>query len=123
MKLVYECLADTAVVDLPYRGKTQAKSDYDWDVGALDLFPGDVVTYYVSVADNDALTGPKYARTDAYVARVPTMHELYQEIEDQQSDDLDTLEEIAEDRDASIASVIRAAVTGYLKRVKRHRRR
>jgi hypothetical protein len=97
MKLVYECLEDTTVVDLPYRGKTQAKSDYDWDVGRLDLFPGDVVTYYVSVVDNDALTGPKYARTDAYVARVPTMHELYQEIEDQQYDELESLEEIAKE--------------------------
>lgn len=97
MRLRYECLAETSVVDLPYKGKTQAECDYDWDVGVLDLFPGDAVSYYVSVADNDALTGPKYARTDVYVARVPTLTELYQEIEDRQYEDLDALEEIAED--------------------------
>jgi DNA-binding transcriptional regulator YiaG len=97
MRLRYECLAETSTVELPYRGKTQAECDYDWDVGLLDLFPGDAVNYYVSVADNDALTGPKYARTDVYVARVPTLTELYQEIEERQYEDLDALEEIAED--------------------------
>jgi hypothetical protein len=97
MRLVYECPAETATVDLAYSGKTQARCDYDWDVGVLDLFPGDAVTYYISVADNDRLTGPKYARTDPYVARVPTLTELYSEIEDQQDEDLEDLEEVAED--------------------------
>jgi hypothetical protein len=94
MRLVYEGPEDSAAVALPYEGTTQARSEYTWDVSDLDLFPGDVITYYVSVADNDRLTGPKYARTDAYIARVPTMYEIYHEIEDQQYDDIEDLEEI-----------------------------
>jgi hypothetical protein len=97
MKLFYECPAGSGAVDLDFDGRTQARSDFDWDVGAFDLFPGDVITYYVSVADNDALTGPKYARTDAYVARVPTVSELYSEIEDRQDESLEEIEEIADE--------------------------
>jgi hypothetical protein len=97
MKLFYECPAETGAIDLAYDGRTQARGDHDWDVGPLDLFPGDVITYYVSVADNDALTGPKYARTEAYVARVPTISELYTEIEDEQDQAIEDLEEIAQE--------------------------
>jgi hypothetical protein len=97
MRLIYESPAESSAVDLPFDGRTQARSEYTWDLSGIDLFPGDVVTYYVSVADNDRLTGPKYARTDAYIARVPTMYELYHEIEDQQYEDLEDLEEIAEE--------------------------
>jgi DNA-binding transcriptional regulator YiaG len=97
MHLVYESPVDSAAVALPYEGKTQAVSEYMWDLNGLDLFPGDVVTYYVSVADNDALRGPKYARTEAYIARVPTVYELYSEIENEQDENLDALEEIAQE--------------------------
>jgi tetratricopeptide (TPR) repeat protein len=97
MTLTYACPAETATVDVEYRGKTQARSEFAWDVAQLDVFPGDAVTYYVSVADNDALTGPKYARTEVYVARVPTIYDLYNEIEDQQEEDLEYLEDIAEE--------------------------
>jgi hypothetical protein len=97
MKLFYECPADSGAIDLAYDGMAQAQSDYDWDVGIFDLFPGDAITYYVSVADNDVLTGPKYARTEAYVARVPTVSELYTEIEDEQDQAVEDLEEIAQE--------------------------
>jgi hypothetical protein len=97
INLVYQCPADSSAVTLPYKGKTQARSDYSWDVGSLDLFPGDAITYYVEVADNDALTGPKHARTDLYVARIPTLYDVYREIEYQQTEDIEALEEIADE--------------------------
>jgi hypothetical protein len=97
MSLHYTCPGETAQVRLPYHGKTQARSDYNWDTAVLEVIPGDVITYFVSVADNDALTGPKYARTGVHVARVPTLYDFYQDIEDEQDESIEDLEEIAEE--------------------------
>ena len=95
MKLRYEFKGGEGEFDLPYRGAAQARCDYTWDVTQMDVFPGDAVSYYVIVADNDALTGPKYSRTDVYVAKVPTVYELYQNIEERESEDIENLEEVA----------------------------
>jgi hypothetical protein len=97
MRLYYRCPGGTAYVDLPYSGATQARSGYNWDTGFLDVIPGDAITYYVLVADNDALTGPKYARTEDYVARVPTLYDFYEDIQDQQSQNLDELQQTADE--------------------------
>jgi ABC-type multidrug transport system fused ATPase/permease subunit len=96
MKLFYRCPGETSFVALPYSGKTQARCDYNWDTGFLNVIPGDVITYYVEVADNDALTGPKHARTEDYMARVPTLFDFYEDVEDQQDQDLAALKEAAE---------------------------
>ena len=97
MRLHYRCPGETSYIDLAFGGRTQARSDHNWDTGFLDVIPGDAITYYVLVADNDALTGPKYARTDDYVARVPTLYDFYEDIEDDQGEDLEELREIAEE--------------------------
>ncbi len=97
MRIGYKTPAESGHVDLPYTGKTEARCDYNWDVGALDVFPGEAVYYYVEVADNDALKGPKFARTATYVARVPTPYDVYREIEDRQEDEVADLEEVAEE--------------------------
>jgi hypothetical protein len=97
MRLHYACPGETSYIDLAYQGRTQARSDHNWDTGFLNVIPGDAITYYVLVADNDALTGPKYARTDDYVARVPTLYDFYQDIEHDQTQDLGDLEQIAEE--------------------------
>ena len=96
MTLNYEFKGGKGEIALAFNGKAQARCDYTWDVTRLDVFPGDAVSYYVVVADNDALTGPKYAKTDVYVARVPTVYELYQEIEERQDEDVASLEEVAD---------------------------
>ncbi len=97
MRLYYRCPGETSYTDLAFGGRTQARSDHNWDTGFLDVIPGDAITYYVLVADNDALTGPKYARTDDYVARVPTLYDFYEEIENEQGEDLEELRQIAEE--------------------------
>jgi hypothetical protein len=100
MRLYYRCPGETSYIDLPYGGRTQARSDHNWDTGFLDVIPGDAITYYVLVADNDALTGPKYARTDDYVARVPTLYDFYESIEEEQGENLEELRDIAEEAQA-----------------------
>ena len=96
MKLYYEFKGGKGEVPLEYHGKAQARCDYTWDLTQVDVFPGDAVSYYVAVADNDALTGPKYARTDVYTARVPTIYDVYEEVEKQQNEGVQDLEEVAD---------------------------
>ncbi len=97
MRLYYAAPAGTSSIALEYRGTTQARADMDWDVSDLNLFPGDVVAYWLIVADNDALRGPKYARSHVQTLRVPAIHEIYASIESEQEEDIGALEEVADE--------------------------
>jgi DNA-binding transcriptional regulator YiaG len=97
MQIHYRSPADSGYADLAYSGRTEARSDHNWDVGDLDVFPGEAVYYYIRVADNDALRGPKFARTETYVARVPTVYDFYEEIEERQEGEVEDLQEVAEE--------------------------
>jgi len=50
---------------------------YTWDLSGSDLLPGDAMSYYVEVADNDAVSGPNSSRSPVYQVRFPTMTEIY----------------------------------------------
>ena len=47
-----------------------------WDMGQLQLQPGDRVNYYFEVWDNDAVNGPKSARSAMMQYRIPGKEEL-----------------------------------------------
>ena len=61
--------------------------DYTWDIRKLDLKPGDEVTYYFEVFDNDAVNGSKFARTNLMTFNMPTIEEL-EEKEEKNNDDI-----------------------------------
>lgn len=57
----------------------QAQYEYNWDVRNLNLEPGDEVTYYFEVFDNDAVNGSKSARTGLMQYKMPTLDEFRQQ--------------------------------------------
>ncbi len=61
------------------KGK-QVQYDYTWDVRDLALDPGDELTYYFEVFDNDGVNGSKSAKTNLMTFEMPTL----EEIEDQE---------------------------------------
>ena len=65
----------------------QAQFDYTFDIVALDLQPGDEVSYYFEVFDNDAVNGSKSAKTNLMLFEMPTLDEL-EEKEDQNNEDI-----------------------------------
>lgn len=67
---------------------------YDWDLGSLDLFPEDVVAYFLEVWDNDTVSGPKRSRSRTFTARFPSMFEIFQEVESAQTSHEEILEEV-----------------------------
>lgn len=61
--------------------KPDAKSirfDHTFDMYELDLQPGDEVTYYFEIWDNDGVNGNKSARTSLMVFKMPTAKEFEQ---------------------------------------------
>ncbi len=58
-------------------------TDYLWDLQDLDLFPGDVITYWAQIYDN--APEPQKGMSARYRARFPSIEEIYAEIESQES--------------------------------------
>ncbi len=68
---------------------------YGWDLSGLRLNPGDVVSYYALVADNDAVSGPKKAQSQTYRFRLPSLDEMIAEAAQGTEENLSTLEQAA----------------------------
>lgn len=65
----------------------QANFDYTWDLESLDLKPGDKLTYYFEVFDNDGINGRKSARTALMTYALPTIEE-YEEMAATNNEDI-----------------------------------
>ena len=66
---------------------------HSWDLGQLGISPGDVLTYYFEVWDNDGFRGSKSATTGEREYTVPSEEELEENIEQKNEDIKDKLEE------------------------------
>jgi len=57
---------------------------YRWDLTGLGLLPGQSVSYFVEVLDNDTYSGPKRAKSEAYSVHFPTLEEIYERIAEEE---------------------------------------
>lgn len=60
--------------------RVEASLGYSWDLSTLILLPGDVITYWVEVYDNDTYGGPKRGVSRSYKVRFPTLEEIYRKV-------------------------------------------
>ncbi len=67
----------TIKIDL---NKTQADFFYFWNLKELDAKPGDRVSYYFEVTDNDGVAGAKKARTPERTLNVPNQKEINEQL-------------------------------------------
>jgi hypothetical protein len=65
-----------ATMRLPKSAGKQIQYDHSWDLQNLELEPGDEITYYFEVFDNDAVNGSKSARTGLMQWRMPSLAEV-----------------------------------------------
>jgi hypothetical protein len=77
-------------------GQTEFRLDTLWDLSGLDLLPGNVITYYVEVRDNDTVSGPKAVRSPLRRVRFPTLGEMYEDVAEDHSKEIDTLTGVQE---------------------------
>lgn len=68
-----------------------------WDLSPLGLLPGQEVTFFLEVRDNDRVSGPKATRSPPLVVRFPLLSEIYEEIEAEHATAADQLERARRD--------------------------
>jgi hypothetical protein len=59
---------------------TQSDFFYFWNLKELGIKPGDAVTYYFEVADNDGVSGPKTTRTPERTLNIPDAAQLAEQL-------------------------------------------
>ena len=97
--------ADEVRTPISGRGGKQTRYDYVLDLRSdLQLEPGDELTYYFEVFDNDGVNGSKRAKTAVMAYRMPTEEEMDQraeqndsKVKDQLKQALDATRELQED--------------------------
>lgn len=75
----------------------QSQYDYTWDIREMQLNPGDKITYYFEVFDNDAVNGSKSSRTNIMSYAMPTVEEFEQMEEENNEEIKDELEKSIEE--------------------------
>lgn len=74
----------------------QVRVAVNWDLSTAEMYPTDVLVYYVQVFDNDDISGPKSARSSLYRARFPSLYEMYEETANEQEDASESFEKALE---------------------------
>jgi hypothetical protein len=78
--LVLSFVKDSAVTNVSLKSIAEKLEDttfYVWDLSRLDLLPGSSIQYYVTVYDNDVVSGPKASRSETFSLRFPTLTDLF----------------------------------------------
>jgi hypothetical protein len=91
----YESAQETytyAAVPITAAG-TAAEIPFVWNLSPLHLAPEDVVEYFAEVFDNDAVGGPKSGRTGLFTLRLPSLDEVFTDIDKEQDRSLDDLQQ------------------------------
>jgi hypothetical protein len=99
--LLHSFLSDSGVEEtIDISGPVRAKEyaiDYTWRLSGLGLLPGDVLTYFVEVWDNDTVSGPKRAVTDLHSLRFPSVAEIFAQADRMEEEEIEDLKEIYEE--------------------------
>ena len=54
--------------------------DYPWDVSRINIMPEDAIQYWFTVWDNNTIDGPGLAVSKKWIARLPSLDEMFSEI-------------------------------------------
>jgi len=85
---------NVAVLHFSDRIKTEGDIDFNWDMDALGMFPGDYIAYYFEVADNDKISGPKIGRSRRFIARLPSLDEIIAQTERESTQRITDVEDL-----------------------------
>jgi hypothetical protein len=84
-------------ISLPEGTKNEALIPYLWNLSRLSLVPEDVISYYIEVFDNDNVSGPKSARSEVYTLRLPSLDEVFADLDKGHETSLETMKEALKD--------------------------
>jgi ABC-type transporter Mla subunit MlaD len=78
---------------------------YEWDFSQISLMPGEVMKYWIEVYDNDALKGPKLAKTREYRVYFPRIEEIYERLTQDETQSITELEQVLKDLQKSASQL------------------
>lgn len=84
-------------VPLPSGGRNLIETPYAWDLSSMKLAPEDVVEYFAEAADNDVIRGPKTARSANYLIRLPSLEEVFADLDRSHETSLEELKRSMEE--------------------------
>ena len=90
-------------VDLPRTDLSSLEFNYTWDLKEVSMMPEDAIQYWFTVWDNNSVDGFQKASTQKWLARLPSLDEMFEEIaqgneqvKQDQEDILEVVKEIKE---------------------------
>ncbi len=82
---------------LPADQSTEGEIPFQWNLAKLSLVPEDVVEYFAEVFDNDVVGGPKSARSQMYLLRLPSLEEVFTDMNKGHEESIDDLKKSMEE--------------------------
>ena len=80
-------------IPIPSGASNDEIVEFLWNVrDQMSLAPEDVVSYYAVVYDNDTVSGPKRGESETYTFRLPSLDEVFAEMDRQHSESREDLE-------------------------------
>ena len=68
---------DYKSIEIPInKNITDEEVSYIWNLSVMNLYSDDVVSYFLEIFDNDAVCGPKSAKSSTYNIQVPSLSEI-----------------------------------------------
>ena len=77
----------------PAERRREVRIEFAWDLSEIMLLPGEELSYFLQVTDNDPIRGPKTGETPLATIRFPSMAEMYAQATEQRREDIQSLEE------------------------------
>ncbi len=84
-------------IPLPPGQQAEVEVPFLWDLSQLDLVPEDVVEYFAEIFDNDTFKGPKSAKSNVYLLRLPSLQEVFSDVNKGHEQSLDEIKQAMED--------------------------
>ncbi|MEA3288207.1 MAG: DUF4175 family protein [Candidatus Marinimicrobia bacterium] len=93
----------TQNIALPRTDLASLEFNYRWDLNQISIMPEDAILYWFTVWDNNTVDGPHQASSKKWLARLPSLDEMFQELaqgnEQVKQDQEDVLEIVKEIRE------------------------
>jgi hypothetical protein len=83
-------------ISLPTDAGGQIELPFTWNLTNLNLVPEDVVEYFAEVFDNDAVKGPKSGRSNLFLLRLPSLDEVFADVDKEHERSMDDLKQSLE---------------------------
>ncbi|MEC9475281.1 MAG: DUF4175 family protein, partial [Candidatus Neomarinimicrobiota bacterium] len=87
-------------IDIPDLDKNQQQIVMDWETKDIGLMPDDEIHFHFELYDNDQISGPKKELSSTFIAKIPSLNDLFLSYENQE-------EEIMSNAEEELSSVIK----------------